>query len=264
MKIGIYGDSYASPTPHNNFQFIEEMWDDRSWTYPLKQEFQVKNFAKAGTCIWYSFDLFQKTFQEFDAIVFAWTDYTRIHLDEPFEGYSATLSHPAALAGYLREGTKCRHGNSNHDEYKDRVYKVLNTASIVLPWMVSIPQQKYLAEKCFLDVQHLCRAHNKRLVNICTFEDHDSIPNVFAREQRSGPMLTGLQKVSDRETRIKNRDNVPFYDDRSNHLFPVNNMALLKLVRDRLLDPTMNDIYDCQHSNEFQYSEEDWDAHFQA
>lgn len=258
MRIGIYGDSYAAPTPHNNFHFIEQMWDRRSWTYKLKQEFQVTAFAKSGTCIWYSYELFQKTFQEFDAIVFAWTDFARMHLDAPYEGYSATLCHPAALAGFLQNN------DPSPDEFQIQVQQFLKNASTTISWMLSMSQQKYLAQKCFLDVQHLCREHNKRLVNICTFEDHDSIPNVFAREERAGPMLTALQKVSDRETTIKSRGNKPFYDSRSNHLFPVNNLALLKLVRERLLDSTMNDVYNCQHSNEFQYLEADWDEHFQA
>lgn len=259
MKIGIYGDSYASPTPHNNFEFIEELWDERSWTYSLKKEFSVTNYAKSGTCIWYSFEIFQNTFQEFDAIVFAWTDYTRVFVDTPFEGYSATLSHPAALAGYVAHTP-----DLNEDEFKKRTYKFLKTASEVFPWLFSKSERIYLAQKCFLDVQNLCRTHGKRLVNICTFEDHDTIPNIFSREERFGPMLTGLQKVADRETLIKQRNDGPFFDNRSNHLFPVNNVALFNLVRERLLDLNMNDIYNCQHSNEFQYLEADWDAHFQA
>lgn len=257
MKIGIYGDSYAAPAPHNDFQFIEGMWDERSWTYLLKQEFEVVNFAKAGTCIWYSFEIFEKTFQEFDAIVFAWTDFMRMHLDAPFEGYSATMTHPAALAGFLRA-----YSPNNNDVFQKRVYTLLSDSSKVMPWMLSIPQQKYLANKCFLDVQHLCKLHNKRLVNIATFEDHDSIPNVFSRDERTGPMLTGLQKVSDRETYIKDRGNIPFFDNRSNHLFPVNNHALYTIVKERLLNPSLYDIYNCEKSELFKYLEEDWYAHF--
>lgn len=258
MRIGIYGDSYAAPTPHNDLPFDESLWDTRSWTYLLKRHHEVKNFAKSGTCIWYSFERFQNTFQEFDAIVFAWTDYTRVAVDAPFEGYSATLSHPAALAGFLRATPIREH------EFQKQVRKFLTTTNEVFPWLFSRTQQQYLAEKCFLDVQRLCKLHDKRLINICTFEDHDSIPNVFPRQERTGPMLTGLQKVADRETLIKSLGNHPFFDGRSNHLFPVNNIVLHDLITERLQDNSLNDIYNCNISGRFQYREEDWDAHFQA
>lgn len=258
MKIAIYGDSYAAPTPHNDFHFVNDMWDKASWTYILKQHHTVKNFAKAGTCIWYSFEWFQKTFQEFDAIIFAWTDFTRVPVDAPFEGYSATLSHPAALAGYLKRN------DGDNTPFKQQVRTFLTKSNEVFPWLFSKSQQQFVAEKCFLDVQQLCRVNNKRLINICAFEDHDTIPNIFAREHRAGPMLTALQKVSDLETRIKDRDNKPFFDNRSNHLFPVNNNALFQLVNIRLLDATINNIYNCQHSTQFQYHEEDWNAYFSA
>ncbi len=257
MKIAIYGDSYAAPSPHNDF--IDAVYQDRnSWTYPLTDKFTVENFARAGTCTWFSFEKFMQTYQDFDAIIFAWTDYTRVFVDSPFSGYSATLSHPAALKGYLEFSR-----NNKEDEMKKRVYEFLHTSFQVFPFLYSEPQQRYLAQKCFLDVQQLCKQHNKRIINICTFEGHDSIPNIIDPELRAGPMLTALQKVSDRETLIKNRTG-PFFDNRSNHLFPCNNMALYELVLERLLDDTINDVYNCQTSDRFQYREEDWYATFSA
>lgn len=254
MKIHIYGDSYAAPNSHNDFT-SDLYWDERSWTYLLKQHHEVKNFAQAGSGIWYSFEQFRATFQDADAVIFAWTDYTRVFLDSPFEGHTATLSHPAALESFLRY--------AKGREEKKEVYEFLHTASKVFPWMYSETQQRYLAQKCFIDVQQMSRNHGKRLINICTFEDHDTIPSVHPREERAGPMLTALQKVSDRENMIKNRTG-PYYDSRANHLFPSNNIVLYELVMERLLDSTLNDIYNCQQSDKFHYTGEDWDAAFSA
>lgn len=252
MKIAIYGDSYAAPSPHNDV--IDNVYvDPRSWTYLLRKHFQVENFARAGTCTWFSFERFRDTYQNFDAIVFAWTDYARVYLDSPFQGHSATLSHPAALKSYLQ------HANTSQKQ----VYDFLYTADKVFPFMFSESQQRYIAQKCFLDVQQLCKQHNKRIINICTFEGHDSIPNIIDPKDRAGPMLTALQKVSDREALIKNRTGT-FFDNRSNHLFSCNNVALYELVLERLLDNSINDVYNCQHSEHFQYREEDWDATFSA
>jgi len=195
-----------------------------------------------------------QTYQDFDAIVFAWTDYTRVFVGEPFNGFSATLSHPAALEGYLK---------NTPEKDKNSTYNFLQNSSKVFHFLFSESQQRYLAQKCFLDVQQLCKQNNKRIINICTFEGHDSIPNIIDTNDRTGPMLIGLQKVSDKETSIKARTG-PFYDNRANHLFSVNNVVLYQLVLERLLDNSINDVFDCNTSDKFMYSEEDWDATFSA
>lgn len=63
-SLGIYGCSFAADS---SIPFPEKSWVDFIRETKL---YHITNLAKSGTSLWYSYDLFTKTNQKFDKIIF--------------------------------------------------------------------------------------------------------------------------------------------------------------------------------------------------
>lgn len=75
MKIAIYGDSFADPNVcnfHLTTNGVNVGWPDL-----LKQKYEVDVFARGGTSVYYSYDNFKKTHQNYDKVIFLLTDSRR-------------------------------------------------------------------------------------------------------------------------------------------------------------------------------------------
>lgn len=72
MKIGIFGDSYASNVQNNS---------TLSWVDLLQENHTVVNYAVSGTSLYFSLMLFEKNQSNFDKIIFVVTCPGRILLD---------------------------------------------------------------------------------------------------------------------------------------------------------------------------------------
>jgi len=72
MKIGIFGDSYASNVENNS---------TLSWVDLLQEKYTVVNHASSGTSLFFSLMLFEKYQDNFDKIIFVVTCPGRILLD---------------------------------------------------------------------------------------------------------------------------------------------------------------------------------------
>lgn len=73
MKIAIFGDSWADPCDWT----IEPI----SWTKLLTKKdknYKITNFAKSGTSLWWSYELFLKNYKNFDVIIFVCTSVGRL------------------------------------------------------------------------------------------------------------------------------------------------------------------------------------------
>lgn len=75
MKIAIYGDSFADPKVGNLSLTANGV--NIGWPDILKQKYDVDVFARGGTSIYYSYDNFKKTHQNYDKIIFLLTDSQR-------------------------------------------------------------------------------------------------------------------------------------------------------------------------------------------
>lgn len=75
LKIGIFGDSFASLRFENENPTLD-------WVSHLAQKYNVLNFAKPGTSVYYSVKLFLKNFKEFDKTIFIVTHSSRLTLPE--------------------------------------------------------------------------------------------------------------------------------------------------------------------------------------
>ena len=73
MKLAIYGDSFADPSWTNN--------DYLAWPELLSNDFQVTNFAKSGSSLWWSYQQFKQNKDNFDYNIFVGTIYGRYYLE---------------------------------------------------------------------------------------------------------------------------------------------------------------------------------------
>lgn len=74
MKVAIFGDSFAHTEDYN---------ESRAWY----KQVDAINFSRAGSSLWYSYDLFSKNYHDYDKIIFFVTNWGRLHvsrLDQPF------------------------------------------------------------------------------------------------------------------------------------------------------------------------------------
>jgi hypothetical protein len=73
MKIGVYGDSFASPSypEHKGFNFH---WCN---TLANKLNGSITNFAETGSSIFYSYKKFLSTYNDYDLCIFVATDTNR-------------------------------------------------------------------------------------------------------------------------------------------------------------------------------------------
>jgi hypothetical protein len=73
MKIGVFGDSYASNVEDNS---------TLSWVDILGKKYDVVNYSSSGTSLFFSMQLFEEHQKKYDKIIFLVTCPGRILLDE--------------------------------------------------------------------------------------------------------------------------------------------------------------------------------------
>jgi hypothetical protein len=74
MKIAIYGDSFADPFWNSNSY--------KSWPELLAESYNVTNFAKEGSSLWWSYDQLKRNHLNFDYNIFVGTIYSRVYLED--------------------------------------------------------------------------------------------------------------------------------------------------------------------------------------
>jgi hypothetical protein len=75
MKVAIYGDSHAAGI------FEKSVNDDISYVEMLYHKYDVRNFGAGGSSLFYSYDQFLKTEEQYDKIVFLVTVPGRLYLN---------------------------------------------------------------------------------------------------------------------------------------------------------------------------------------
>ena len=73
MKIGIFGDSFAARAS----LFTAE--DQTFWCDIIGTKHEVENFSKAGTNLYWSYNLFKEHYRDFDTIIFVVTGFGRLY-----------------------------------------------------------------------------------------------------------------------------------------------------------------------------------------
>lgn len=76
-KLGIFGDSFALSEPYLDCVGHRTIWAD-----VLKEKYDVENFGRSGSSLYYSYKLFIENHKKFDHIIFIATDPGRIQIPE--------------------------------------------------------------------------------------------------------------------------------------------------------------------------------------
>ena len=206
MKIGVFGDSYASVVNNN----------DKSWITLLKNKgMSIDVYGKPGTSMWYSYDLFFKHHYKYDTIVFCYTDNNRIPV----------MPEGLETRACIRKPTKSEQQRAIEEEEKllSRIYQIY-------PLISSGSFSTYISQKIFNDVNEICSKNNTKLVNILPFEiiSNPSINLVNSH----GDCYTDIIKVTLKEEEYWNATDND--DNRFCHLSEFNNGVLADLVEESL------------------------------
>jgi hypothetical protein len=97
MKVGIFGDSYATESMHKPYD-INYDHEGLPWSLYLKKisNYEITNFAVAGSSFQYSAKLFLEHYKNFDKCIFIVTVPGRVHLTNP--NIHSKFKHIAGLA----------------------------------------------------------------------------------------------------------------------------------------------------------------------
>jgi len=219
-KLGIFGDSFADLNPAD---LTDKTINRIPWPCHLSNllNAELTCFAKASTSTWWSYQKFLENFENFDTIIFCYSEYNRWHtLADGFQ----------SLAGLIYED-RLEHHEPHLREMGSYLLKVR-------PILDDEKFNKFIYQNIFNDINLQCKKHNKKLVNILTFDhiwgNQDIVINVSGSY---GPVITGMAEISFLEFHYgpnfhKIYRNKP--DRRHCHMNPNNNFVIANIIKETL------------------------------
>jgi hypothetical protein len=238
MKIGIFGDSFA------DFNNAFSNNENESWIASLQKTIDAKfgTYARSGTSLWYSFDLFLKNYQSYSHIVFCFTYPHRIHyLPEKFNGFEHVKD-----PGFIKFLPK------DQLEFKE-------IFSVYWKHLFNEKFDLFVCNQIFNVVQDICTQNNIKLVNLLPFDTETGIYDISKRE---GDCYLGLQAISSLEIETSTSKRLPPIGDRRwCHLTKENNDILAELIK-KSIDNNTKEIYNLETDKRFVFSKEISDRYF--
>jgi hypothetical protein len=163
-NLVIFGDSFADP------------YDDAKifgWTKLLASEYNynVKNYAKRRTSLWWSYEKFLKfynTFKDDCIILFSVTNYGRLSNNNIHIGSFGAVN----LEDYPDDFTI-----ANFD--RKTTVKILESAKNYFIYLQNENQELFLHKKIIEDVIQKCNERNSRLILIPNYKDIIKFQHVF-------------------------------------------------------------------------------------
>jgi hypothetical protein len=117
MKIGIFGDSFAARPGHAHLPEDKTFWSDT-----IGEVHDVENFGKAGTNLYWSYNLLKDNYHKFDTIIFVATGFGRYYIPNA-DHHTVKHAFNIAQIKYL-----LTLGKPNEDEsYSDHDLTILKT-----------------------------------------------------------------------------------------------------------------------------------------
>ena len=232
MKIGVFGDSYAD--------IVSLGTRPQSWPCVVQRELNVKvdYYARSGTSIWWSYQLFKEHYKKYDVIIFSFTSASRWpNLPDELE-----VGHQFNV-GYFKTGT---------------IQDTLN------PFFFSLFPKKLLDFLCGAiqkDVVETCEREGKYLVQVVPFiggypdmkrYDFDVHMNKF-------PIISGLDYVSHKEQLLLDDKKIntvkylglKYPDHRGCHLNTSNNKIVADWIIDCITHKKYNVSFECEKYNDW-------------
>ena len=190
MKIGIYGDSYASleKSPRYNCQ----PW---CWPNQLASKYDVKNYAYPGTSVSYSYWHFIQTYQEYDLIIFFQTNMNRdtvfgeragisVHdVDNDVDAFEPKLPYLNNIGQKRNNGDLIKLSGlfkQDVDSIDERIYNGMDAA------LVQYPYHNFLKTHAMVTAMHALHDNiiHVKCFDETTFEDRICAHNVSALDRR--------------------------------------------------------------------------------
>jgi hypothetical protein len=252
MKIGIFGDSFASEghmpviTPGKNPQistYIDESW----MNFIRKRNYEIISYGVPGTSSFYSFKKFMNHYKEYTHIVFLWSAFERIpNMPELYKNFSScyNVNHLENFKHILGRYT---------DKQIEEIKTIINAHSLTLDHFFT----SWMHQKMFDDVNILCKQSNIKIINIFSFLSEKYDYNMDFSKQ-AGDVWCGLFKISRKEQSIFGFNSMSLgFDSRACHLSKENNKVLASLILDKFLKNDSNvDVVDLNKNKNFIYSKE--------
>jgi hypothetical protein len=224
MKIGIWGDSYATRVDWASDQRLGNSWVDwlRDWGYDLDLH------AYHGTSLWYSYRSWQQLHEQYDKVIFLATAYHRVSIRDL--AFTSTVS-PQHLDWHL-------------DQTPDPVARrALAAARDYAIWAQDL---EYYWQVSLLMIKEIERHTPPSLIIPC-FEDldHTSSPDRSTLSSSwPGPCLNRITRIDqDHFGRPDHTTIDRFWDIRHCHINERNNLELAGIVR-QWLDRGRLDSFD--------------------
>ena len=212
MKIGIFGDSFAARSGYAHLPKDKTFWSD-----VIGEVHDVENFAKAGTNLYWSYNLIKDNYHKFDTIILVVTGFGRYYVPNAEHHTVKNAFNLAQIENLLSKG---RNGSDN--PYSEHDLKILTTLRDYKLY-VEDDNQSALFHELLLD----------RIKNL--------VPNVILVPSWKGcldPLKdihgidVGYDSLIDISTLDLDYCNISFnhvtFDKRHSHLSPTNNLILGK------------------------------------
>ena len=151
MKVAIFGDSFAHTEDYN---------ESKAWYTHTKN---TTNFSRAGSSLWYSFNLFCKHHREFDKIIFFVTNWGRIHLSQLGQPFWPGIQQ---IEGALKSN------NINDDERK--------TLTSVYNWIIFGRNEEQEISLHELMIDSVKRMHKDVLIIPCFNFDQSRVESKYS------------------------------------------------------------------------------------
>ena len=203
-KIAIFGDSYAESVgsiPAIGWvKKLESM--DKTW--------QIKNFAKIGSSLWWSYKKFCKNFNAYDVVVFVVTQHGRLSIDD---------CHVCTLFNLYNDPFRSPELKTLQKQYPGIIESLKHYFLVVQDEQ----QELFLHNQLVQDIKSKCKEKDKQLIIIPGFDSSLHHQSIFK---------TSLYDVTLNEIEVATGKKKFVYETgfRANHLSEKNNQILANIV----------------------------------
>ena len=201
MKIAVFGDSFADTHPTTKQSWVQKLGS-------LDKNYKIKNFAKAGSSLWWSYKKFCKNIESYEAIVFVLTRYGRLSFEDHHISGLETL-------------------NFINPELESQYPGISKSIEHYFLILQDDQQEVFLHNKIIEDIKKRCKKTNKRLVLLPAFDCTIHHQDIFE---------IGLHNITMKEieTATGSKKFIPETPRRVNHLSEMNRQILANIVHDIL------------------------------
>lgn len=203
MKIGIFGDSFGEKSPH-----AFETEESKAWPTYISEEFDTDNHCASGSSFYYSANLFLKTHNSYDKIIFLITIPGRLEIT------------PALAKDIMPNRI------SNHDHAISMIEYYPNNRRIYQAAVDYFLYFQNFEQECFFQYAAIEKLRNTRKDNILFLPCFAGSVN---GDERNNTELFQIASLDETNPILKQSGR--FNDQRHCHFNPQNNIIFAKNIK---------------------------------